>query len=63
MTYVMNTIMPIMNFINNLQCICATFWTFASLDFGCTHSKFGMHTQERMVEQILVWGGGRVKEP
>ena len=44
MTYVMNTIMPILNFINDMHCICATFWTFASLDFDCTHSKFCMHT-------------------
>ena len=41
--YVMNTIMPIMNFIIHMHCICATFWTLAHLilaaltpDFTCT---------------------------
>ena len=53
-TYVMNTIMPIMNFINDMHCICATFLTFASLDFGWTHSKFCMHTRDHVYHSISI---------
>ena len=56
----MNTIMCIMNLINGMPCVCQIafiryfiFWTFASLNFGCTRSKFCMHTHDKHVQHPM----------
>ena len=54
----------IMNFITMYVCQIAfvqyfKFWTFVSLNFGCTHSKFCMHTCDKHTHHstyvISIW--------